>query len=197
MSETLLEQNRAFGGVIDILEALGIEYFIWGGVAVALYGEPRFTRDMDIVVRLSHGRVEQMARLFEEDGYYVSIDAIRDAVTHHFYFNVIHLETNIKIDFLVAGPDPILDWAFEHRKIEHFDEFRRASYIPPEAAILTKLRVYAESGSERHLRDIESILRVSGEVLDLAYIDQAAIRAGLFEHWRALRGMEKGETKQV
>jgi hypothetical protein len=58
----------------------------------------------------------------------------------------------------------------------------------PEAAILTKLRVYAESGSERHLRDIESILRVSGEVLDLAYIDRAAIRAGLFEHWRVLRG---------
>ncbi len=187
MPETALEQNRAFGGVIDVLEALGIEYFIWGGVAVALYGEPRFTRDMDIVVRLSHGQVEQMARLLEEDGYYVSVESIRDAVEHHFYFNVIHLETNIKVDFAVAAPDPVLQWAFEHRQIKPFDEFRRAAYIPPEAAILTKLRAYVDSGSERHLRDIESILRVSGEILDLAYIDQTTIRVGLFEHWRKLR----------
>jgi hypothetical protein len=186
MPEVALEQNRAFGGVIDVLEALGIEYFIWGGVAVALYGEPRFTRDMDIVVRLSYGQVEQMARLLEEDGYYVSVEAIRDAVAHHLYFNVIHLETNIKVDFYVAAPDPILQWAFEHRQIKPFDEFRQAAYIPPEAAILTKLRAYADSGSERHLRDIESILRVSREVLDLAYIGQLAIRAGLFEHWRIL-----------
>ncbi len=187
MSEAALEQNRAFGGVIDVLEALGIEYFIWGGVAVALYGEPRFTRDMDVVIRLPLGRVEQMARLLKEDGYYVSVESIRDAVAHHFYFNVIHLETNIKVDFSVATPDPILQWAFEHRQIKPFDEFRQAAYIPPESAILTKLRAYADSGSERHLRDIESILRVSGDVLDLAYIDQATIRMGLFEQWRKLR----------
>ena len=48
MSDVQLEQNRAFGGVIDILEATGVEYAIWGGVAATMYGEPRFTQDMDI-----------------------------------------------------------------------------------------------------------------------------------------------------
>jgi hypothetical protein len=37
MADVQLEQNRAFGGVIDILEAIGIEYVIWGGVAVITY----------------------------------------------------------------------------------------------------------------------------------------------------------------
>lgn len=87
-----LEQNRAFGGIIDIFEATGIEYVIWGGVAASAYGEPRFTRDMDVVIRLSYDDVDILARLLEEDGYSASLDAIRDAVEAHFYFNAIHLE---------------------------------------------------------------------------------------------------------
>lgn len=186
MQDTQTEQNRAFGGVIDILEAMGIDYVIWGGVAAALYGEPRFTQDMDLVVRLAYSRVDRLARVLEEDGYYVSVEAIREALDRDPYFNVIHLETGIKIDFHVAQRDPILAWAFEHRQVELFDEFRRAAYMPPESVILTKLRAYKESGSERHWRDIEGILRVSGAELDVAYIDREAARIGVFGTWREL-----------
>jgi hypothetical protein len=31
------EQNQAFGGVIDVLEAIGATYAIWGGMAVVAY----------------------------------------------------------------------------------------------------------------------------------------------------------------
>jgi len=186
MSNAQLEQNRAFGGVIDILEAVGIEYAIWGGVAAATYGEPRFTQDMDIVVRLSHSEANTLARLLEEDGYYVSIEAIRDAVDRHFYFNTIHLETSIKIDFYVAGRDPIHKWAFEHRQTRDFDEFRQAAYMPPESVVLTKLQAYQDSDSTRHLDDIEGILRVSGPELDLDYISREATRLGAFGIWRDL-----------
>jgi hypothetical protein len=105
-----------------------------------------------------------------EDGYYVSVEAIRDALDRHFYFNVIHIETGIKTDFYVAGRDPIHIWAFEHRRVKNLDEFRQASYMPPESVILTKLRAYQGSGSTRHMDDIEGILRVSGPELGLAYI---------------------------
>jgi hypothetical protein len=121
MTDMQLDQQRAFGGVIDILEATGIEYVIWGGVAAIMYGEPRFTQDMDIVVRLSYGQANTLARLLEKDGYYGSVEAIRDALDRHLYFNVIHLETGIKIDFSVAGRDPLLAWAFEHRRVLNFD----------------------------------------------------------------------------
>jgi hypothetical protein len=43
------EQSKAFGGVIDALEAIGAEYAIWGGLAVVAYGEPRFIQDLDIL----------------------------------------------------------------------------------------------------------------------------------------------------
>jgi hypothetical protein len=68
MADVQLQQNRAFGGVIDILEAMGIEYVIWGGVAAITYGEPRFTRDMDVLVRLHYNQVDTLARVLEEDG---------------------------------------------------------------------------------------------------------------------------------
>ena len=32
MPETAIEQHQAFAGVIDILEAIGIDYVIWGGL---------------------------------------------------------------------------------------------------------------------------------------------------------------------
>jgi hypothetical protein len=193
VSDVRLEQQRAFGGVIDILEAIGIEYVIWGGVAAVLYGEPRFTRDMDIMVRLSYDQARTMARLLEEeDGYYVSTEAIQDALDRHAYFNVIHIETGIKIDFCVAGRDPIHVWAFEHRRVKNFDEFRQAAYMPPESVVLTKLRAYQDSGSTRHLDDIRGILRVSGPELDVTYIDREAARVGVFGAWRELRETGSG-----
>ncbi len=145
MADVQVEQNRAFGGVIDIFEATGIEYVIWGGVAVVTYGEPRFTRDMDVVVRLRYSEADTLARLLEETGYSVSVEAIRDAVDRYFYFNAIHLETGIKVDFYVAPRDPIYAWAFKHRRMKNFDEFRQAAYMPPESVILTKLAFLAQS----------------------------------------------------
>lgn len=194
MADAPLEQNRAFGGVVDILEAMGIEYLIWGGVATVMYGEPRFTQDMDVVIRLSLNRVDVLARLFEEDGYHVSVEAIRDALERHFYFNVIHLETNIKVDFCVAGRDPVLNWAFDHRQVKQFDEFRQAVYMPPESVILTKLQAFRESGSTRHLDDVESILRVSGAELDVSYVDREAARTEVSGDWRDL--LEKSGLKR-
>ena len=44
------DQAQAFGGVIDVLEAIRARYAIWGGLAVVAYGEPRFTQDMDILL---------------------------------------------------------------------------------------------------------------------------------------------------
>jgi hypothetical protein len=45
--------------IIDSLDSDGIDYAICGGIAVALHGYPRFTRDIDLLIRLEDvGRVE-------------------------------------------------------------------------------------------------------------------------------------------
>lgn len=92
------------------------------------------------------------------------------------------------MDFCIAGRDPVLNWAFDHRQVKQFDEIRQAAYMPPESVILTKLQAFRESGSTRHLDDIKSILRVSGAELDIAYIGREAARTGVSGDWLDLLG---------
>ena len=73
-----------------------------------------------------------------------------------------------------------------HRRVKNFDEFRQAAYMPPESVVLTKLRAYQDGRFTRYLDDIESILRVSGPELDLAYVNREAASIGVFGIWREL-----------
>jgi hypothetical protein len=68
---------------------------------------------------------------------------------------------------------------------------RRAQYegetvalAPPEYVIVRKLEYYREGGSERHLRDLRSILAVSGEQLDQLALEDWIQRRGLQTEWK-------------
>jgi hypothetical protein len=61
-----------------------------------------------------------------------------------------------------------------------------AAFASPEDAILKKMEFYQHGGSDKHLRDIASVLRTSGDTVDTAYIDQWARTLGLTDVWRAI-----------
>lgn len=178
------DQGQAFGGVIDVLEAIGATYAIWGGMAVVAYGEPRFTQDMDILLDPNGFRVDLFLRRSVENHYHVDRAAVQGALTGGF-FNVIHLHYHIKIDFYVPS-EPSLRAMLAERVYLPFDEMRRAAYITPTSLVVAKLRAYDDSESTRHLDDIASIVRVQGATLDVAHIDVAAARIGVLGVWRAL-----------
>jgi hypothetical protein len=62
-----------------------------GSFATSLYGESRLTNDLDVVVDLPEERVRDFVAAFPSSDYYVSIDAVRDAVRRKSMFNIIHL----------------------------------------------------------------------------------------------------------
>jgi hypothetical protein len=62
-----------------------------------------------------------------------------------------------------------------------------ANFASPEDVIIKKMEYYKEGGSEKHLRDITGILKVSGEEIDRAYIDHWARRLDLIEIWDAIQ----------
>jgi hypothetical protein len=47
---------------------------------------------------------------------------------------------------------------------------------------------YREGGSEKHLRDITGILKVSGDAVDRRYVSRWAEEMGLADIWRAILG---------
>lgn len=181
---TAYEQNQAFGGVIDVLEAIGAQYAIWGGMAVVAYGEPRFTQDMDILLAPEGFAVSLFVRRLRETHYHVDEIAVNRAMSGGF-FNVIHLGYHIKTDFYVPT-EPELKAMIVDRIYLPFDEMRRAAYVTQTAVIIAKLRAYENSQSTRHLDDIASIIRLQGNKLDVKQIDIVAARLGLLGVWRAL-----------
>ena len=178
------EQGQAFGGVIDVLEAIEAQYAIWGGIAVVAYGEPRFTQDMDILLSPSQFEASLFVRRLREMHYHVDELAVNKALGGG-YFNVIHLGYHIKTDFYVPV-EPDLLVMIAGRTYLPFDEMRRAAYITPTSVIIAKLHAYKNSQATRHLDDIASIIRLQGKKLDAKQIDVFAARSGLLGVWRAL-----------
>ena len=181
---TEYEQGQAFGGVIDVLEAIGATYAIWGGIAVVAYGEPRFTQDMDILLSPDQFAISLFVRRLRETHYHVDEISVKRAMGGGF-FNVIHLGYHIKTDFYVPV-EPEQKALIADRTYLPFDEIRRAAYVTPTSVIVAKLRAYENSQSTRHLDDIASIVRIQGKRVDRERIDIAAARVGLLGVWRAM-----------
>ena len=55
---------------------------------------------------------------------------------------------------------------------------------PPEYVIVRKLEYYREGGSDKHLRDIRSMLAVSGGQLDRPSLNEWIEQRGLQNEWR-------------
>jgi hypothetical protein len=65
----------------------------------------------------------------------------------------------------------------------------------PEDVILGKMEYYHEGGSEKHLRDIAGILKVSADMVDRQYVSLWAAQMGLSEIWQMiLDRLDKGRA---
>lgn len=168
------------------LNQLRIPYMVTGGVASVVYGEPRFTRDIDLVIRLRSEDAARFAGAWSAAEFYVppleviEMESRRSASGH---FNVIHHRTTMRADIYLPGDDTLNSWAFEHRVVRQIDD-DEVSLAPIEAVMLSKLRYYQMGGSDRHLRDIHQMLRISGDLLDRAELERWAVRLGVEREWQ-------------
>lgn len=170
--------------VLAVLERLQIPYAIVGSYATGVWGDARMTRDIDIVVQLGPTQAKELCDAFPNDEFYVSLSAAEQAVRDAGQFNVIHFRSSNKIDFMVLGNG---GWAQAQ-----LSRRRKVSFLPdcegfvaaPEDVIIGKLIYYNDGGSEKHLRDIATILNQSADDVDRRYVDDFANRLGLSEIWR-------------
>ena len=163
--------------IVEALEELGIPYHIGGSVASSLYGLPRLTIDADLVADIRMKHVRPLVKQLETD-YYIDEDMIRDAIRRQSSFNIIHLDTMLKVDVFI--PKTRLFDQEELRKVrqEVLSEGTRPFNIAsPEGTILNKLEWYRMGGevSDRQWNDILGVLKVQGTNLDMAYL----------QHWAA------------
>ncbi len=144
----------------DRLEEIGVIYMVMGSVASIVYGEPRLTHDIDIVLRLAVSDIATLEHAFPlEDFYRPSTMTLRLEArrTNRGHFSLIHHETGFKADIYLEGRDPLHLWAIDKRRLLEFAG-SRLWVAPPEYVIIRKLEFYLEGGSEKHLRDIRGML---------------------------------------
>jgi len=179
-------QNVVFGYVIQVLEKLNIPYMIGGSVAAIVYGEPRLTLDMDVVIDLKETQAKDFVGQFGPE-YYVNFESIIEAIKNKGHFNIIQSEEGLKVDFYVLPDDEFSKSEFSRRREEAFDATRRAVFVSPEDIILKKLEWYKMGQSQKHLDDIRGILAVSAAKLDISYIDSWSQKLGIVDLWQDLK----------
>ena len=69
------------------------------------------------------------------------------------------------------------------RRIQIASDFS-AVFASPEDVILKKLQFYQIGQSDKHLRDIAGVLRISGATVDREYISKAASQLGVTQVWQ-------------
>ena len=176
------------------LEELRVDYMITGGVASVIYGDPRFTRDIDLVLGLKEGDAGSLLDAFPPDDFYrPPLDVLREEIQRPRggHSNIIHRDTALRADVYLVGDDPLHAWAFERRvRIPLVDDV--AIWLaPPEYVVIRKLQYFQQSGSDRHLRDISAMLEISGEKIAIPEVEGWVQRLGLDEALRAARSFNR------
>lgn len=164
----------AIGPVAEAFEKLGVLYYIGGSVASSAYGVARATLDVDMVSDLKPQHVGFLARMLESS-YYIDEDAILEAIRRHSSFNLIHLETMIKVDVFIVGDQPYPQHALRRRRKDTLAEDQQAVefYLASsEDIVLIKLDWYRMGGevSERQWSDVVGVLKVQEKSLDREYL---------------------------
>jgi len=169
------------------LDAAGLEYMVTGGVGAIVYGEPRLTNDIDIVVRLSNREADRLLQQFPAERFYVPpLETVREeaARDRHGHFNLLDLDSMLRADVYVAGADPLQSWGLSGRRRLRLGAVE-GWVAPPEYVIVQKLLYFKQGGSPRHLRDIAWMLRVSEALIDRSLLDRKVSELGLEAPWAA------------
>ena len=167
--------------VAAAFDSVGIAYFLGGSMASSLQGEPRSTNDIDFVISSEEESVAKLSASLGPD-FDVDDAALRDAVRTIGSWNIFHLPSMLKIDLFVLGREPFDRSEFSRRRRVPVRADGAELFVKtPEDSILRKLRWYLDGGgvSDRQWRDVVEVLRVSGPLLDVEYLDLWAKAIGV------------------
>lgn len=182
-----MQQANLFLIFLDRLNKAKLSYMVTGSAASIIYGEPRMTHDIDLVLELHVENVQNFINLFPSNKFYCpSEETIKTEIARQTngHFNIIHHETGFKADIYLTGQDQLHRWAMMNRNKVNIGQSEIA-IAPPEYVIIRKLQYYKEGSSTKHLRDINRMMKISGETIDKHALEQMIKKYDLLDEWKS------------
>lgn len=172
------EQIEAFRQAIEALEQADISYAITGSWVISAYGIVRATHDLDLIIAVQGGEAGRIVLAFPSPRYYADEAAIAEGLATRSFFNIIDMDSGLKIDFWPLKDDEYSQTQFRRRQTATI-EGRTAWLLSPEDIILAKLLWFKMSESERQWRDIMSVWQALQDGLDQGYLKTWAARLSI------------------
>lgn len=170
---------------LERLETAGIRYVVTGSVAVIVYGDPRMTHDIDLVVEVARKQIPAIIAAFPDDEFYcppaevIGVECSRSTRGH---FNIIHHATGFKADIYPVGNDSLLAWAVSNPRLFSLGGIK-IRVAPPEYVIAKKLEYFKEGHSPKHISDIKGMLEASHDFISVEKLDELIALLGLEDVW--------------
>lgn len=162
--------------VAQRLDAARLPYMLSGSMALNFYGQPRMTRNIDLVVEIGRADAAKVVELFEPD-FACDLEEVRDAISREQMFNIIQVEKVMKVDLIIRKSAPFRLEEFARRsKVALLG--REIWIVSPEDLLLSKLHWAKDSHSEMQLGDVRNLIDAVPD-LDWAYINRWSTELGV------------------
>ena len=182
----MISQRELLAAMRDRLESAQIPSMVVGSLASSFHGEPRTTRDIDLVIDPSAAALRTFVDGLPSTDFYVDANAALEAFQRRTAFNVIEIESGWKVDLLIRRMRRYSSTEFGRRlrvRLLGVD----VDVATAEDTIIAKLE-WAQAGeSERQLRDVAGIVGVSGDTLDRDYLERWIAELDLGAVWARAR----------
>ena len=164
----MLSQKEFLKSVVEKLQQAGIDYVICGSMAASFYGVERSTQDADIIIDPTEEQLTNFLKLLG-DAYYVSSNAVLEALKQSTMFNIIDVENAWKADLIIRKKTDFHTEEFQRKRKEKL--LGKDLYIlSPEDTILSKLEWAKNSHSEQQFRDAFEVAVIQWRNLEMEYL---------------------------
>lgn len=174
--------------ISTVLDQLGIPYIITGGIAVSIWGRPRHTADVDLVIEVNsiksvHDLILELKKAIPNS--YPDEDLALDAYYRKSEFNLIESEYGLKADFFISSGEEFKKSEMKRGRTQDIDG-KMIRFVSPEDLIISKLIWFRLGQSTRQLEDIKSVMDIQ-QNLDHEYLDIWVNRLKLQSQWQVLK----------
>lgn len=176
--------EEVFRKVQSALDAAGIPYMVTGSFASSIHGEPRASKDIDIVIAPTSEQLVDFLRQFPDDRYYADEEDALESFARGTMFNIIDFSSGWKVDLIFLKDRPFSRTEFARRKHQDLAGLH-LSVATAEDILIAKLEWAKIGESQRQLEDAAAIVRVKGDLLDRRYVELWVNELRLEEQWSA------------